>query len=67
MSDDPQVRALEEATRPESLVEQIEEAYREAGSRPSDRERARPNRRAATSLSVAITRCTAGRASMRCR
>jgi uncharacterized membrane protein len=26
---DPEVRALEEATRPESLVEQIEEAYRE--------------------------------------
>jgi uncharacterized membrane protein len=25
--DDPQVRALEEATRPESLIEQIEEAY----------------------------------------
>jgi len=29
LSDDPQVRALEEATRPESLVEQIEESYRE--------------------------------------
>lgn len=28
ISDDPQVRALEEATRPEALVEQIEEAYR---------------------------------------
>jgi uncharacterized membrane protein len=28
VTDDPQVRALEEATRPESLVEQIEEAYR---------------------------------------
>ena len=28
VSDDPQVRALEEATRPEALVEQIEEAYR---------------------------------------
>jgi uncharacterized membrane protein len=27
VADDPQVRALEEATRPESLVEQIEEAY----------------------------------------
>jgi uncharacterized membrane protein len=35
LGDDPQVRALEEATRPESLVEQIEEAYREeAGQRP---------------------------------
>ena len=29
VGDDPQVRALEEATRPESLVEQIEEASRE--------------------------------------
>jgi uncharacterized membrane protein len=29
VEDDPQVRALEEATRPESLVRQIEEAYRE--------------------------------------
>jgi uncharacterized membrane protein len=28
VDDDPQVRALEEATRPESLVSQIEEAYR---------------------------------------
>ena len=28
VNDDPQVRALEEATRPEALVEQIEEAYR---------------------------------------
>jgi uncharacterized membrane protein len=28
VEDDPQVRALEEATRPESLVRQIEEAYR---------------------------------------
>jgi uncharacterized membrane protein len=27
---DPQIRALEEATRPESLAEQIEEAYRDA-------------------------------------
>jgi uncharacterized membrane protein len=27
VGDDPQVRALEEATRPESLVEQIDEAY----------------------------------------
>ena len=27
VADDPQVRALEEATRPESLVEQIDEAY----------------------------------------
>ncbi len=29
VSDDPQVRALEEATRPDSLVEQIEAAYRQ--------------------------------------
>jgi uncharacterized membrane protein len=35
MSDDPQVRALEEATRPESLVEQIEDAYREEIGQPS--------------------------------
>jgi uncharacterized membrane protein len=28
---DPQISALEEATRPESLVEQIEEAYRQEG------------------------------------
>jgi uncharacterized membrane protein len=28
VEDDPQVRALEEATRPESLVRQIEDAYR---------------------------------------
>jgi len=34
LSDDPQVRALEEATRPEALVEQIEEAYREEQVRP---------------------------------
>jgi uncharacterized membrane protein len=31
VTDDPQVRALEEATRPESLAEQIEEAYGENG------------------------------------
>jgi hypothetical protein len=35
MSDDPQVRALEQATRPESLVEQIEDAYREETGQPS--------------------------------
>ena len=29
LTDDPQVRALEEATRPDTLIEQIEEAYRE--------------------------------------
>jgi uncharacterized membrane protein len=29
ISDDPQVRALEQATRPESLARQIDEAYRE--------------------------------------
>jgi uncharacterized membrane protein len=34
VSDDPQVRALEEATRPESLVEQIEDAYREQSGQP---------------------------------
>lgn len=33
-SDDPQVRALEEATRPESLIEQIEEAYRQDAGQP---------------------------------
>lgn len=32
--DDPQVRALEEATRPEALVEQIEEAYRQDTGQP---------------------------------
>jgi uncharacterized membrane protein len=37
VSDDPQVRALEEATRPEALVEQIEEAYRaDAGQAPKN-------------------------------
>jgi uncharacterized membrane protein len=35
VSDDPQVRALEEATRPDRLVEQIEEAYREETGGPS--------------------------------
>ena len=34
ISDDPQVRALEEATRPDSLVEQIEEAYRQDAGQP---------------------------------
>jgi uncharacterized membrane protein len=34
IGDDPQVRALEEATRPESLVEQIEEAYRRETGQP---------------------------------
>lgn len=37
VGDDPQVRALEEATRPESLVEQIEEAYNDNGSPPPDK------------------------------
>jgi uncharacterized membrane protein len=32
--DDAQVRALEEATRPESLIEQIEEAYRQDAGQP---------------------------------
>ena len=37
VSDDPQVRALEEATRPEALVEQIEEAYRaDSGQGPKN-------------------------------
>jgi uncharacterized membrane protein len=37
LSDDPQVRALEEATRPDSLAEQIEDAYRQdAGAQPPD-------------------------------
>ena len=31
---DPQVRALEEATRPASLVEQIEQAYRQDAGEP---------------------------------
>jgi uncharacterized membrane protein len=36
LTDDPQVRALEEATRPDALVQQIEDAYREAaGESPS--------------------------------
>jgi uncharacterized membrane protein len=35
VGDDPQVRALEQATRPDTLVEQIEEAYRdETGQSP---------------------------------
>jgi uncharacterized membrane protein len=37
--DDAQVRALEEATRPEALVEQIEEAYREEAGQPPLAER----------------------------
>jgi uncharacterized membrane protein len=36
VADDPQVRALEEATRPESLVEQIEDAFREANGQPPE-------------------------------
>ena len=37
LSDDPQMQALEEATRPDSLVEQIEETYRQdAGAQPPD-------------------------------
>ncbi len=34
VSDDPQVRALEQATRPEALVEQIEDAYRKQSTEP---------------------------------
>ncbi|MDP3761395.1 MAG: DUF1003 domain-containing protein [Ramlibacter sp.] len=37
VGDDPQVRALEEATRPDTLVEQIEEAYREEAGEPPPR------------------------------
>ena len=36
--DDQQVRALEQATRPEALVEQIEEAYREETGQPAARD-----------------------------
>lgn len=39
VADDPQVRALEEATRPQALVEQIEDAFREESAkndRPKD-------------------------------
>lgn len=32
VEDDPQVRALEQATRPEALVKQIEEAYAQSGT-----------------------------------
>jgi uncharacterized membrane protein len=35
VEDDPQVRALEEATRPESLVRQIEAAYDESADKPA--------------------------------
>ena len=36
VADDPQVHALEEATRPESLVEQIEDAFHEANGQPPE-------------------------------
>ncbi len=36
---DPQVRALEEATRPEALIEQIEEAYGKNKAQPSRKDR----------------------------
>ncbi len=39
--DDPQVRALEEATRPESLVEQIDEAYRAGNGHQPDSDKGR--------------------------
>ena len=39
VSDDPQVRALEEATRPEALVRQIDEAYGEERVQPAKDER----------------------------
>ena len=35
--DDPEVRVLEQATRPETLARQIEEAYRERAARRRDR------------------------------
>lgn len=38
ISDDPQVRALEEATRPDSLVDQIEQAYRQDNGQPPAKE-----------------------------
>jgi uncharacterized membrane protein len=34
LSDEPQVRALEEATRPESLIRQIDEAFGNQPERP---------------------------------
>lgn len=34
VEDDPQIRALEEATRPEALVQQIEDAYANGSKRP---------------------------------
>ena len=37
VDDDPQIRALEEATRPEALVRQIEEAYREDPAAPGSK------------------------------
>lgn len=37
VTDDPQVHALEEATRPDTLVEQIEEAYRAEVGEPQNR------------------------------
>ena len=38
-SADPQVRALEEATRPEALIEQIEEAYGKNKTQPPRQDR----------------------------
>jgi uncharacterized membrane protein len=37
-ADDPQVRALEQATRPDTLVEQIEEAYRDEAGQPTKKD-----------------------------
>jgi uncharacterized membrane protein len=44
LADDPQTRALEEATRPDALVEQIEEAYRQeaAESPPANKPKEGP-------------------------
>jgi len=40
--DDPQVRALEEATRPDTLVQQIEDAYREQSGQPQPPDKPKP-------------------------
>ena len=45
LSDDPQVHALEEATRPDTLVEQIEDAYRDETGEPPDRKEPGPAKR----------------------
>ena len=42
LGDDPQARALEEATRTDTLVEQIEEAYREQAGKPQPPDKPKP-------------------------